>query len=105
MTIHNPWGLSLIPKDISQGWRFCYVEELLAGRPEGVKFKMKGELAWSSSCNAGQPCTPGNLEACTYVTRMPVPQKLSAPPWAKPAPSAPAEPDELDVLTQFLGDD
>lgn len=105
MTLHNPWGIKLSAKDISQGWRFCYVEELLAARPMDAKFKLKGQPAWSDSSNTGLPCTQLNLDSCTYITRTPVPVSLSAPPWAKPAQAVSSNPDELDVLTKFLGGD
>ena len=103
MTLHNPWGIKLSAKDISQGWRFCYVEELMTARPIDAKFKMKGGQAWTTSQYPGRACLPENLEVCTYITRTPVPQILLAPPWAKPTPSVPAQDDELDVLTKFLG--
>jgi hypothetical protein len=103
MTLHNPWGIKLSAKDISQGWRFCYVEELMTARPIDAKFKVEGDRAWSTSGYPGRACEPVNLRVYTYITRTPVPQILPAPPWAKPKPSVPAEDDELDVLTKFLG--
>lgn len=105
MTLHNPWGIKLSAKDISQGWRFCYVEELLAARPLDAKYKAKTDRSWSDTNQPGKPVAEEALASRTYITKTPVPLILSAPPWAKPATSVPVEPDELDVLTKFLGGD
>lgn len=100
MTIHNPAEAKLSKKDIEQGWRFCFVEELKVARPMDALYKAKGEPSWTKSAGQGNPiesAAPSGDWAFTYITRTPRPKDCG--PIVVPAISD----DPLAVLAKMLG--
>lgn len=95
MTIHNPTGATLSAKDILQGWRFCYAEELMIARPLDAKYKEhRDDGRWFDTSNPGVPVNPGGLNwTNTYITQTPAPKDITPP---KPA-------DDPDDIFSQLG--
>lgn len=76
MTVHNPVNVKLSPKDIKQGWRFCFVEELARAIPADAMYQIAGDFRWTKSLCVGLPIGREDMRH-TYVTQQPVPVGLA----------------------------
>lgn len=100
MTIHNPSGVVLSKKDVEQGWRICFVEELIVARPLDSKYKTKDAQIWSDTLAPGSPIADLGMCIYTYITKSPMPKNITAIP-VSPPPTTSDDP--LAVLAKMLG--
>lgn len=95
-TIHNPTEVKLSAKDISQGWRFCFLEELQIAKPHDSLWQQKFMGFWEKSSSPGTPMTQAE-KLNTYITKTPVPQGL------RPAKPAEVPEDIFGELSKLFG--